>query len=53
MKKVIEGEVETASDDLTKGEEAVDTVKDALLKEHRDRSAALLEIMQELQQMRK
>jgi len=48
IKKTMEEHVEKSTETLETGEKEVEAVRDALLKEHRERSAALLEVYQEL-----
>jgi len=49
-KTVMEGRVAKATTDKAEGDDAFNAAKDALMSEHKKRSAALLELFQELQQ---
>jgi len=46
IKKEMEGNVAKSNQNVADGEKAVDDVKEALLKEHSERAAALLEALQ-------
>jgi hypothetical protein len=48
LKDKMEENTKKAGETLAAGEQARDDVKDALLKEHRDRAAALLQVLQEM-----
>lgn len=52
-KKQMENLVEQGEKSVAEGTEAMEAVKDALLKEHRERAAALLEVLQEMKASRK
>jgi hypothetical protein len=48
LKDKMQADVDKSTETLAEGEKAVAEVKDELLKEHRERAAALLQILQEL-----
>jgi len=48
--QTMDAAVKTTQKDITEGQAAADAVKDELLKEHRERAAALLEVLQEMKQ---